>query len=145
MVLMVPDTGRRYRCLIAESDQFIARLLIRYAEGSDLICVRVQEGEDVLTAARQINPDVIILDAEFPGDKIGWEMMRLLKLGEDTRNISLVSCSWLTQAEVRSLVGNLAAYLQKPNISYSDFEMALQAAGVLHSNTTPQTPEHDLD
>lgn len=145
MLVMRASAGRRYKCLIAESDQFIARLLIRYAEGSDLACVRVQDGEDVVAAARQINPDVIILDAEFPGHKIGWEMMRALKSAEDTRDISLISCSWLTQAEVRSLVGSLTAYLQKPNISYGDFESALQAAGLHDPDNRPQVTIPDLD
>lgn len=142
---MPSSAGRRYSCLIAESDQFIARLLMRYAEGSDLSYLRVQDGEDVVAVVKRTNPDVIILDAEFPGDKIGWEMMRLLKSGEDTRDISLISCSWLTQAEVRSLVGNLTAYLQKPNITYSDFEAALQAAGLLNSDNKPSISEYDLD
>lgn len=145
MMVMRSSAVRRYKCLIAESDHFIARLLIRYAEGSDLACVRVQDGEDVVAVAKQINPDVIILDAEFPGNKIGWEMMRALKAAEDTRDISLVSCSWLTQAEVRSLVGNLTAYLQKPNITYDDFETALRAAGVLNTDNKSQITKQDLD
>lgn len=126
-------------CLIAESDQFIARLLLRFAEGSGLACVRARDGEDVLALTRRIKPDVIILDAEFPGDMVGWEIMRTLKSEEDTRHIALISCSWLSEREVRSLAGNLTAYLQKPDISYNDFERALRAAGVITSGTTPSS------
>ena len=42
-----------------------------------------------------------------------------------TRHIALISCSWLSEPEVRSLVGGLAGHLQKPDFRYSDFEQAL--------------------
>jgi len=137
---MESDADKLNRCLIAESDWFIAKLLLRYAEGSGLACVRAMEGEDVAALARQSNPDVIILDAEFPGDKVGWEIMRALRSDKDTRHIAIISCSWLSQSEVRSLGGNLTGYLQKPNISYDDFENAMRAAGVFISAFTSSLP-----
>lgn len=118
-------------CLIAEPDRFIAKLLIRFAEEIKLACVRAKEGEDVLALARQIKPDVIILDAEFPGNMIGWEILRSLKADAETRTIPLISCSWLSQAEVYSLGGQLAGHLQKPDISYDDFETIIKKAGVV--------------
>ena len=130
---MQPKADKPSICLIADSDQFIASLIIRFAEGSGLAWVRAKDGEDVLTLTRQINPQVIILDAEFPGDMLGWEIMRILKSDKDTRHIALISCSWLSEQEVRSLAGNLTGYLQKPDIPYSDFEKAMRAAGVVSS------------
>ncbi len=97
-----------------------------------MVCVRAKIGEDVALLARQLKPQVLIIDAEFPGDTIGWEVIRELK-SDDTQDVALISCSWLSQAEVRSLVGDLTGYLQKPNISYGDFESALQAAGVINA------------
>jgi DNA-binding response OmpR family regulator len=140
---MQEEVGKLSHCLIAESDQFIAKLLLRYAEGSELVCVRAKIGEDVVSLARELRPVVIIIDAEFPGDLVGWEIIRNLKAGDDTRHIALISCSWMSQAEVHSLVGNLTGYLQKPNISYGDFERAIQAAGVLMpvSSSYPQLME----
>ena len=132
-------------CLIAESDQFIAKLLLRYAEGCNLVCKRAREGDDVVAMARSLKPAIIILDAEFPGDKVGWEMMRALKSADDTRHISLISCSWLSQTEVRSLVGELTGFLQKPNISFTEFEEAIQAAGVNYSGVNRSTSGRALD
>jgi DNA-binding response OmpR family regulator len=142
---MQEEAKQLRHCLIAESDQFIAKLLLRYAEGSDLVCERAKVGEDVVSLARQFKPHVIIIDAEFPGDAVGWEIIRNLKAADDTRQIALISCSWLSQAEVRSLVGNLTAYLQKPNISYSDFETALHAAGVMDAGVKPSLPGQVMD
>lgn len=131
------DAAKLGSCLIAESDRFIAKLLLRYAEGSGLACARAREGEDIVALARRTKPDVIILDAEFPGSKVGWETMRDLKAGKDTCDTAIISCSWLSQSEVRSLGGNLTGHLQKPNISYADFEKAIEAAGVYTSDYTP--------
>ncbi len=131
---MNPDAAKLSSCLIAESDRFIAKLLLRYAEGSGLVCERAREGADLVALAQRIKPDVIILDAEFPGSKVGWEAMRDLKADSITRSTAIISCSWLSQSEVRSLGGDLTAYLQKPNISYTDFEKAMAAAGVCASS-----------
>jgi len=118
-------------CLIAESDQFIAKLLVRFAQGSGLVCVQANEGEDILNLTRRINPNLIILDAEFPGDMIGWEILRALKADKDTHHITLISCSWMSESEVRSLTGNLSGYLQKPDITYGDFEEIMRTTGIL--------------
>jgi CheY-like chemotaxis protein len=130
-----PDARRS--CLIAEADPFIASLLLRFAEGSDIECVRAQTGEDVMELARQLNPDVLIIDAELPGDSVGWEIMRAIKSDKATRHIAVISCSWLSEPEVRSLVGAVAGHLQKPDFPYSEFERALQAAGVFTTEPSP--------
>ncbi len=132
-------------CLIAEPDRFIAQLLIRFAEEMRLTCVRAKEGEDLLALARQIKPHVIILDAEFPGDKIGWEILRSLKADAETRHIRLISCSWLSQAEVYSLGGQLAGHLQKPDISYDDFEAIMKKAGVIKKMRKDEDPSQLSD
>jgi len=132
-------------CLIAEPDRFIAKLLIRFAEEMKLACVRAKEGEDVLALARQIKPDVIILDAEFPGDMIGWEILRSLKADAATRGIRLISCSWLNEAEVYSLGGQLAGHLQKPDIAYDDFEAIMKKAGVIKKMLKDEDPSHISD
>jgi CheY-like chemotaxis protein len=119
------------RCLIAEPDPFIASLLLRFAEGSGLACVQAQASDDVVDLARQLKPAVIIIDAELPGDRVGWEIMRALKLNEATCHIALISCSWLSELEVRSLVDGLDGHLQKPDFPYNDFERVLRTTGVL--------------
>ena len=121
-------------CLIAEPDPFIASLLLRFAEGSGLECVQARASDDVMELARRLQPDVIIIDAELPGDMTGWEIMRALKLDEATRLIALISCSWLSESEVRSLVGDLAGHLQKPDFPYDDFERVLRTTGALNAN-----------
>jgi hypothetical protein len=42
----------------------------------------------------------------------------------------VISCSWLSKSKARSLIGDLAGHLKKPEIHYSDFVAALRAAGI---------------
>ncbi|MBP7689543.1 MAG: response regulator [Thermoflexales bacterium] len=127
---MPSKADARASCLIAEADPFIANLLLRFAEGRGIDCVRAGADEDVVELARRLKPEVVIIDAELPGELIGWEIMRALKSDDATRHIALISCAWLSESEVRSLVGEVAGHLQKPDFSYSDFEQALRAAGI---------------
>ncbi len=129
---MRASADARRLCLIAEADPFIASLLLRFAEGSEIECVRASADDDVLELARRLKPAAIIIDDELPGDLIGWEVIRAIKADEALRDIAVISCSWLTEPEMRSLVGGLAGHLQKPDLRYGDFERALQATGIFN-------------
>jgi CheY-like chemotaxis protein len=127
---MPASADLRRMCLIAESDPFIANLLLRFAEGSEIECVRVGVDDDVLELVRKIQPAVVIIDDELPGDLIGWEVIRAIKADAATRDIAVISCSWLSRRDMHSLVGELAGHLQKPDFRYDDFVRALRAAGI---------------
>jgi len=134
------QAGTRTSCLIAEADPFIASLLIRFAESSGLECARARTADDVMELTRRVKPAVIIIDAELPGDIIGWEIMRALKLDEVTGHIAQISCSWLNEPEVRGLVGGVTGHLQKPDFTYNDFERVLRAAGVMPADRQAGEP-----
>ncbi len=140
---MRTSADARRVCLIAEADPFIASLLLRFAEGSEIECVRAGAEDDVLELARQLNPAAIIIDDELPGDLIGWEVIRAIKADEALRDIAVISCSWLTEPEMRSLVGGLAGHLQKPDLRYGDFKRALRAAGVFDEEHADEGPPPD--
>lgn len=117
-------------CIIGETDPFIARLLRRFAEESGLHAVRAQVGQDVLELARQVRPEVVILEAELPGEMRGWEAVQALGADQELCHIPVIICSWLQEAEARRLVGDKPGYLQKPELHYDDFVKALKQAGV---------------
>ena len=117
-------------CVIGEADPFIARLLRRFAEESGLHAVRAQVGQDVLELARQVQPEVVILEAELPGEIRGWEAVQALGADRELCRIPIIVCSWLREAEARRLVGDKPGYLQKPELHYDDFVKALKQAGV---------------
>lgn len=117
-------------CIVGETDPFVANLLQRFAEASGLRVVRVQVGQNLLKVARQVLPEVIIFDAELPGELRGWEAARALKSDATTCNIPIIDCSWLSKTEVVALIGEVAGHLQKPELRYEDFVTALSTAGV---------------
>jgi CheY-like chemotaxis protein len=55
------------KCVIGESDPFIARLLQRFSEESGLKAVRAQNGSELVDLVEQEKPQLIIADVELPG------------------------------------------------------------------------------
>jgi CheY-like chemotaxis protein len=117
-------------CLIAESDPFIASLLLRFAQESGLQAARAATGEETLTLAQQLLPAVVVVDPELPGERRGWEAIRAMRGTPATAGIPVISCSWLNRADSGQLLGDLAWHLQKPGLYYDDFVRSLAAAGV---------------
>ena len=116
-------------CVIAESDPFLARLLQRFAEKSGMRIQLARTGDDVLELAKR-SPALIVLDPELPGKVRGWDAAHSLRFGNQTSAIPVIIFSWLKKPDVLKLVGQISAYLQKPDLSYEDFVEALKAAGV---------------
>jgi CheY-like chemotaxis protein len=125
----IDQTNNRL-CVIGESDPFLARLLQRFAEKSGLRIQFARTGEDVLELAQRDTPGLIILEPELPGKVRGWEAAQALRASDQTRHTLIIICSWLKKPEALALVGQVFAYLQKPDLRYEDFTAALNAAGV---------------
>ena len=99
------------RILLIEDDPDISRLLehrLRRAGYEVRSAVSGEKGVDLATVWR---PDVIILDLILPGIS-GWEVMRLLRTGEATRDIPVVISSILDETPQRQIPPQ--GYLVKP-------------------------------
>ncbi len=118
-------------CVIGESDPFVAHLLQRFAEKSGLDVKRAVVSQDFLNLVRSFNPAVVIVDAELPGDIIGWETIRILRSEEKTCGLPVISCSWVNKEKVNELMGPLSGHMQKPELHYEDFLVSLQNAGLI--------------
>ena len=129
-------------CLIAEADPFIAQLLLRFVEQSGCRGVRAKVGEELVVLADRTRPNVIIAEAELPGKMRGWETVRALRADPATRNIAVISCSWLPETRARELMGDVSYHLQKPDLHYEDFLRALEGAG-WQFNRHGQSPAAD--
>jgi len=120
-------------CVISESDPFIARLLKRFAVESGMETVLAGLGQGLMQLVEDTRPSVLILDIELPGLLRGWQVVQKLRGDPQTARLPIIVCSWLEEAEVQRLVGGDVGYLQKPDLSYSDFLDALRKAGVVVS------------
>ena len=117
-------------CIIGESDQFLARLLQRFAEKSGFRVQFASTGEEMLDLIQNSNPALIILEPELPGKTRGWEATRTIRNNSHTRELPLIACAWLDKEDTLAFTGPVFAYLKKPDLHYEDFVQALLAAGV---------------
>jgi len=122
------DHPTRPLCVIGESDPFLARLLQRFAEKSGFSIKLAQTGEDVLDLAQRNKTALIILEPELPGKVRGWDAARQLSKSSPRSRIPVIICSWMKKTEAQGLVGQISAYLQKPDLRYEDFSEALKTA-----------------
>jgi DNA-binding response OmpR family regulator len=56
----------------------------------------------------RIQPDLIILDYIFGGEKLGWQMLQLLRMNRTTEKIPIVVCTAATR-EVHDIEGYMLA------------------------------------
>lgn len=113
--------------LIAAADPNIIYLLQRYAEASGFQTVSAGRGKELQQVARQILPDLIVLEFELP-EAPAKQALRRLKADPATRLIPVVVYSCYDEVSCSQAEG-AASYLQK-SVMYSDFLAALEQAGV---------------
>lgn len=117
-------------CIIGESDQFLARLLQRFAEKSGLRVLFASTGEELLDLTQNNSPALIILEPELPGKTRGWEATRVIRANSQNVETPVIVCAWLEKEDTLAFTGPVSAYLKKPDLHYEDFVEALLAAGV---------------
>jgi DNA-binding response OmpR family regulator len=110
-----PPTKAGHRILVVEDEQDVAEL-IRYnlaKEGYDVVLVA--NGADALKRAREIKPEVILLDIMVP-QLNGWEVCRRLKQDPETRAISVIMVTGRVEEGDKVLGFEMGAddYVTKP-------------------------------
>jgi DNA-binding response OmpR family regulator len=108
-------TSTSARILVADDDPIIRRLIEVNLGLEGFEVETASGGEDALAKAKQVSPDLILLDVMMPGID-GWEVARLLKEDHATAGIPVVFLSARTQEEDRQRGQELgvAAYVSKP-------------------------------
>jgi DNA-binding response OmpR family regulator len=115
MMPPLEGSNEQVRVLVADDDPVILRLIEVNLGLEGFHVETASRGEDAITKAREVAPDVIILDVMMPG-MTGWEVAQQLKQDSATAGIPVVFLSARTQEEDR-LKGEqlgVAAYVSKP-------------------------------
>lgn len=103
------------KILIVDDEQDIVESLKFVLEASDYICYCAYNGEDGLRLAKEIIPDLMILDVMMP--KInGYKISRLLKFDNKYKDIPILMVTARTQMEDK-LIGEetgVDEYITKP-------------------------------
>jgi DNA-binding response OmpR family regulator len=101
--------------LVAEDERDIRQLIVITLQLEGFNVVEVPNGEDAVSKAMEIIPDLIIMDVRMP-KMTGYEACKVLKSNEKTRNVPVVFLSAKGQ-EIEVKMGlDLGAeeYLLKP-------------------------------
>lgn len=103
------------KILIVDDEQDIVESLKFVLEAADYTCYSAYNGEDGLRLAKEIVPDLIILDVMMP--KInGYKISRLLKFDNKYKNIPIIMVTARSQDEDK-LIGEetgVNEYITKP-------------------------------
>jgi DNA-binding response OmpR family regulator len=103
------------KILIVDDEQDIVESLRFVLEAADYTCYCAYNGEDGLRLAKEIVPDLIILDVMMP--KInGYKISRLLKFDNKYKNIPILMVTARSQEEDRLIGEETGAdeYITKP-------------------------------
>lgn len=103
------------KILIVDDEQDIVESLKFVLEASDFTCYCAYNGEDGLKLAKEIIPDLIILDVMMP--KInGYKISRLLKYDAKYKNIPILMVTARSQEEDKLIGEETGAdeYITKP-------------------------------
>ena len=103
------------RVLVIEDSASVRRLIEVCLRVLDVDLSAAEDGLKGLEVARDIKPDVIVLDVGLPGMD-GWEVLRHLRAGEDTRDIQVLVLTAHAQPEVaeQAAQGGADDFMTKP-------------------------------
>ena len=103
------------RVLVIEDSASVRRLIEVCLRVLDVELSAAEDGLKGLAVARDIKPDVIVLDVGLPGMD-GWEVLRHLRAGDDTRDIQVLVLTAHAQPEVaeQAAQGGADDFMTKP-------------------------------
>ena len=134
-----PGSGR---ILVVEDEQDVAELL-RYhlvREGYDVVVAL--NGSDAVKRARDVRPEVILLDIMVP-QLNGWEVCRRLKTDLETRTIPIIMVTGRVEEGDKVLGFELGAddYVTKP---FSPRELVARVRAVVRRGRHADAPERKV-
>ena len=97
--------------LLIEDDPGAVRLVRTYLEGEDYRVEVATDGEAGIAAAREHQPDAIILDVLLPGID-GWEVLRRLKADPDLRDVPVMVATVVDERNVAMSLGAVDYFLK---------------------------------
>ena len=109
------DASQSIRVLVADDDDLLLKLLEHKLTQQGYAVTCVEDGEHALETARAEKPDLIVRDGMMPGMD-GFDVLRNLKEGDDTRHIPVVMLTARTMERdiVSGLTLGAEEYLVKP-------------------------------
>lgn len=110
-----PESGDKQTVLIAEDEPLLAQAIAATLDLEGLETVVSQDGQDALSLARGLLPDLILLDVMMPGMS-GIEVCEALKSEPKSSSIPIILVTARSEREdrERGLAAGADAYVTKP-------------------------------
>ena len=102
----------RYTVLVVDDNADLVTLYATYCIDTDYDVIHIGQGNRLFKTVSEMHPDVIFLDVLLP-DVNGWQLLMDLKTTPTTRDIPVVVCSIITDAQMALNLGAVL-YLKKP-------------------------------
>lgn len=115
-------------CLIIDDNPGFVELLERYVDNSVIYITTADNGLKGIEIARQLQPDVIILDVMIP-EMDGWQVLQTLRSAPATKTIPIIICSVFYDPDLALTLG-AADVLKKP-VRKEDLVNALKNLNIL--------------
>jgi CheY-like chemotaxis protein len=109
--IQLPHSSQKI-LLVIDDQATVLALFKRYLSQTDILPIGVERPREALSLARQLHPAMITLDVMMPQID-GWEMLQMLKLDPELRDIPVIVCSAWDDPDLSRNLG-AAAFLKKP-------------------------------
>jgi DNA-binding response OmpR family regulator len=106
--------------MVVDDDEEIVEMTRLILESGGYQVIRALSGEEALKSVSSAQPDLILLDINMPGMD-GWEILKLLKVDEETQGIpvAMFSIKFELRDKVHGLKEGAFDYITKP-FSYDE-------------------------
>lgn len=109
------------KILLVEDDDALANVYLMRLQAEGFAVRRVANGEDALAAAREYEPNLILLDAMMPKVS-GFDVLDILRNTPETANVKIIMLTALSQDSDKERAQGLGVddYLVKSQVVISD-------------------------
>ena len=103
------------KILVVDDEKDILELVSLILSESDITVYKAEDGLSGLEIAREKNPDLILLDIMMP-EIDGWEVLKRLKIDEETKDIpvAMLTCKTEIRDKVLGIQEGAVDYITKP-------------------------------
>jgi CheY-like chemotaxis protein len=112
IALELPKGTRLWRVLLIDDEPLTTELFRSYLSGMNYHVMALTRPSDALDQARDLRPDVILLDVMMPAVD-GWELLQRFRLDQVLQGVPVIVCSVLRDVDLALALG-AAAFLHKP-------------------------------
>jgi len=105
--------GGQGRILVVDDNEDCRLALMSFLEASGYLVAEAADGAEAVERAREVNPDLILLDIMMPGVD-GLEAARRIRRASDVDGVRIVAISAMEGAEKASLAAGCDACVSKP-------------------------------